>query len=58
MANSMPRSCINRRSGKSDEDWSPTILGLVKRELVKDVLGIFGMCDQIILQKFSKPIII
>ena len=47
-ANYAFHSCVNRRPGKSDEDWSPTILGLSKRELVKDVLGMFGTRDQMI----------
>lgn len=31
-----------RRPGKTDDSWCPTILGIQKRDLVKEVLAVFG----------------
>ena len=34
------------RKPSREETWNPLVLGMSKRELLKDVMGIFGMCDR------------
>lgn len=34
---------VYRRKPGRDDTWCPTVLGMQKRELLKDVAGIFGL---------------
>lgn len=37
-----PQLMSHHRKPSREETWSPTILGMQKRDLLKDVVGIFG----------------
>ena len=40
------------RPGRSDDSWSPTILGMSKRDLARDVLVVFGSSSILFRSRF------
>ena len=46
-------NCSSRRPGRED-GWNPTVVGFSKRDLLKDVLSVFGMHLRCVLALFAQ----
>ena len=52
---SIANNGTRRRPGRGDDSWSPTVVGLGKRDLLKDVLSIFGTWSSTSMKHFTDP---
>ena len=45
--------CVLCRRPGRDDSWSPTVVGLAKRDLLRDVLSVFGTCSADMVHVFE-----